>query len=249
VRNLSAEAKLLFLYFITNPYAHVSGIYYIPSTLIATETGLSVGVCDSLYHTLSPVLAVDRDRSIFWVKNMFRHQVKGEKAYRAAASHLGELHNSFLIKEFLVKYPAVSQYYDEPLYDGQVIASNVDEVRNRWNAIAGVRPCKEVAGLLRKRILKLRHDKPAAWWELFFAEVANSKFLTGQVAPTNGKPRFQADLDWATRDVNIGKIMSGKYSCERQQQPTVPPPPPKNDPIGRGQWSKTYGDPRKHGYE
>jgi len=28
-----------------------------------------------------------------------------------------------------------------------------------------------------------------------------------------------------------------------------PPPPPKNDPIGRGQWGKTYGDPREHGYE
>jgi uncharacterized protein YdaU (DUF1376 family) len=28
-----------------------------------------------------------------------------------------------------------------------------------------------------------------------------------------------------------------------------PPPPPKNDPIGRGIWGRTYGDPRKHGYD
>jgi hypothetical protein len=28
-----------------------------------------------------------------------------------------------------------------------------------------------------------------------------------------------------------------------------PPPPPKNDPIGRGQWGQTWGDPRKYGYE
>lgn len=28
-----------------------------------------------------------------------------------------------------------------------------------------------------------------------------------------------------------------------------PPPPPKNDPIGRGQWGKTYGDPKNHGYD
>lgn len=27
-----------------------------------------------------------------------------------------------------------------------------------------------------------------------------------------------------------------------------PPPPPKNDPIGRGQWGKTYGRPEDHGY-
>lgn len=31
---------------------------------------------------------------------------------------------------------------------------------------------------------------------------------------------------------------------------TSPPPiPPKNDPIGRGQWKQTYGDPRQYGYE
>jgi hypothetical protein len=27
-----------------------------------------------------------------------------------------------------------------------------------------------------------------------------------------------------------------------------PAPPPKNDPIGRGQWGQTYGDPKDHGY-
>lgn len=31
--------------------------------------------------------------------------------------------------------------------------------------------------------------------------------------------------------------------------PRPPPPPPKNDPIGRGIWGQTYGDPRKHGYD
>jgi len=28
-----------------------------------------------------------------------------------------------------------------------------------------------------------------------------------------------------------------------------PPPPPKNDPIGRGLWGKTYGDPKTHGFD
>ena len=28
-----------------------------------------------------------------------------------------------------------------------------------------------------------------------------------------------------------------------------PPPPPKNDPIGRGHWGRTYGDPKTHGYD
>jgi hypothetical protein len=32
-------------------------------------------------------------------------------------------------------------------------------------------------------------------------------------------------------------------------QTKPPPPPPKNDPIGRGQWGKTYGDPKAYGYD
>jgi len=28
-----------------------------------------------------------------------------------------------------------------------------------------------------------------------------------------------------------------------------PAPPPKNDPIARGLWSRTYGNPKEYGYE
>src|SRR4030067_1021408 len=41
LRRLSIEDKYLFFYLITNPHAHLSGIYYIPDNIISTETGLS----------------------------------------------------------------------------------------------------------------------------------------------------------------------------------------------------------------
>src|SRR4030066_34768 len=41
LRRLSIEGKYLFFYLITNPHAHLSGIYYIPDNIISTETGLS----------------------------------------------------------------------------------------------------------------------------------------------------------------------------------------------------------------
>ena len=40
VQSLSPEKKLLFLYFISSPYAHYSGIYYIPMEVIPRESGL-----------------------------------------------------------------------------------------------------------------------------------------------------------------------------------------------------------------
>src|SRR3990170_4421346 len=41
LRRLSIEDKYLFFYLITNPHAHLSGIYYIPDNIISTETGVS----------------------------------------------------------------------------------------------------------------------------------------------------------------------------------------------------------------
>lgn len=49
-------------------------------------------------------------------------------------------------------------------------------------------------------------------------------------------------LNWLNK---IEAPMSG--ASGNGQRP--PPPPPKNDPIGRGQWGQTWGDPRKYGYE
>jgi uncharacterized protein YdaU (DUF1376 family) len=45
----------------------------------------------------------------------------------------------------------------------------------------------------------------------------------------------------------LNKIEAPLTSNGGTQRP--PPPPPKNDPIGRGLWGKTYGDPKAHGYD
>lgn len=45
----------------------------------------------------------------------------------------------------------------------------------------------------------------------------------------------------------LNKIEAPMVNGSTGQRP--PPPPPKNDPIGRGQWGRTYGRPEDHGYQ
>jgi hypothetical protein len=113
VRKLSPQAKLLFLYLITNPHTHVSGIYHLPAPVIAHEIGFSRSSVDTLCHTLSEagIVKFDRAADVVWVVKMMAYQGHGEKAERSAAFHLFEdLHNCSLTKDFLAKYPGVKRY-------------------------------------------------------------------------------------------------------------------------------------------
>lgn len=119
VRQLKPEATLLFLYFVTSPHSHVSGVYYCPKALMAYETRLSVRKLNTLSYTLSELglIRFDPEIELVWVVNMFRYQGRGEKNEKAAATHLRSLHNSFIIKDFLLKYPRVSKYYEDRVSD------------------------------------------------------------------------------------------------------------------------------------
>jgi hypothetical protein len=109
IRALCPKGKLLFVYLVTNNHTHVSGIYYLPNVLAQHETGLENGSYDTLCHTLSErdLVNFDNEHEVVWVKNMFRHQGRGEKNIIAASMHLKSLHNSILCIKFSEKYPDI----------------------------------------------------------------------------------------------------------------------------------------------
>ncbi len=113
VRKLTPLDRLLFLYLITNPHTHVSGLYYLPSLIAQHETGLSAKQLDTLSHTLSSagIVLFDQVNELVWVVKMFRFQGKGQKNTLSAARHIeNDVHNSYLINEFLKAYPEVAPH-------------------------------------------------------------------------------------------------------------------------------------------
>lgn len=119
IDGLAKEGKLLFVYLITNPHTHLSGIYYLRKETITQETKMPDRVLDTLFDTLSGLGKAHYDtatRTVF-VTEMFKYQGRGEKNERAAASQLATLHDSSLIRLFLERYPSVKDYCDDTLLD------------------------------------------------------------------------------------------------------------------------------------
>lgn len=116
---LDPTGKLVFVYLITNPHAHVSGIYYLPKSLASHETGVDEALLDTVYDTLSGAgfACFDTLNEVVWVKNMFRHQSRGPKAKAAAVTQLTNLHNSSLCHAFCDYYPEVADGVDLPPLD------------------------------------------------------------------------------------------------------------------------------------
>jgi hypothetical protein len=112
VKQLDAATKLLFIYLITNPHTHLSGIYSLAEETLLKETGLKKVSFRYGIETLSRLEKASRDdeNEVIFIHNMFRYQGTGEKNDRSAAKHLTTLHHSYLITNFLARYPSVIPY-------------------------------------------------------------------------------------------------------------------------------------------
>ncbi len=138
VRKLSPNGRYLLLYFITNPHTHVSGIYYIPDLIAQHETGLSSAQLKAASDTLSILgfCRFDRTNELVWVVKMFRFQGNGQKNTLSAAHHLSkDVHNSFLISEFLQVYPEVAEHVKIPYPEIAVGATPHSPFPNTENGI------------------------------------------------------------------------------------------------------------------
>ena len=137
IQRLTVQGKLLFVYLITNPHTHLSGIYYLPKELILKETGLTNTLCDTLFHTISSeawnLAHYDRESSTVFVVNMFRYQGTGEKNERSAANQLKGLHDTYLIPLFLRTYPKVMEFCPDTLLD--TVSDTVSDPSKRFPSV------------------------------------------------------------------------------------------------------------------
>ncbi len=120
VKKLDTADKLLFLYFITNPLARLSGLYCISLPVICHETKLNERAARKGMDTLSAigVIEYDDECEVVWVVNMLGHQTGNKhinaKIAAAVAKDLTKAHKSCLILHFLERYHTLSIPYVYP---------------------------------------------------------------------------------------------------------------------------------------
>jgi len=61
---------------------------------------------------------------------------------------------------------------------------------------------------------KTQDPSTLEFWQKFFTFVGESKFLTGQTAPSPGRKRFIADIDFLLSPQGFARIIDGKYHRE-----------------------------------
>lgn len=134
VKRLSPDQKLLFLYLITCPHSHLSGIYYLPCGLISHETGLCADIARAGLLRLQEAGLVrwDETAEVVWVVNMLRYQGSGAKNFKAVADQLAALHDSPLVKAFAEHYPQIPYRY--PI-DGVFLQEQEQEQNQEQEAI------------------------------------------------------------------------------------------------------------------
>jgi hypothetical protein len=119
IRSLTKSARYLFLYFITAPTSHFSGIYYIPISTISSEAGFPI---DELQENIAilyekNLVKFDYEFSVTWVIKMLFHQITSVKTSAKPDSqrisehqiisvnrHLLTLHKCPLIRDFFEIY-------------------------------------------------------------------------------------------------------------------------------------------------
>lgn len=109
---LTLEEKGAFLYFITNPHAHYSGIYYLPDVISAKEMHVGTKKLKKLSARLenANLIKFDGQREIVWVINMTKYQLgfgNRKNLLRGIAKQLKGLHDSPLIPEYLSHYDGI----------------------------------------------------------------------------------------------------------------------------------------------
>lgn len=67
------------------------------------------------------------------------------------------------------------------------------------------------ASTLRSRWREKSSRQSLDWWERFFAYVALSPFLKGQVPSKPGHRPFELSLDWLVKAENMAKVIEGAY--------------------------------------
>lgn len=110
---LSADAKLLFIYLFSNERASVSGLYELPIRVMAFETGLGADVIRQALICFADADKVlyDFERSVVWVRKMLKYQGSASpKVQNRIKADVASVPDCDLKSRWLSEYTVLVQY-------------------------------------------------------------------------------------------------------------------------------------------
>lgn len=98
VKKLSKDGYLFFLYLLTSPHTHFTGMSESMLDYVNIDTPLTEKESKAAFQELVAleIIEYDKDNKIVWIRNMHKYQVKSDKQRRGAEIHLNSLPKSYL---------------------------------------------------------------------------------------------------------------------------------------------------------
>jgi len=115
VRDLSETARYLFLYCITCPSAHSSGLYYNPFPMICYETGIKEKELSKAIGSLheAQMVTCGSLSGVVFVRNMLKFQQPNVNEKKHIEKHLHTIQDKELLSMFLNTYPEYAEGFDK----------------------------------------------------------------------------------------------------------------------------------------
>lgn len=105
---LEPDAKLLFVYFVTNRAASVAGIYKLPLKFVGFETGMTLPRVNTLLKHFQQAGKVYHENGVIWVKNLRAYQTyqgkASEQVEKRIQKDIDEIPDGNLKRQYLAFY-------------------------------------------------------------------------------------------------------------------------------------------------
>ncbi|KKU53559.1 MAG: hypothetical protein UX75_C0036G0034 [Candidatus Moranbacteria bacterium GW2011_GWE2_47_10] len=100
IKKLSKDGYILFLYLLTSPHTHFSGLSEMSLDYVNIDTPLSENESKAAYKELCMLglIQYDPEHEIVWIKNMHKYQIKSAKQKKGAETQIQNLPRSVLCK-------------------------------------------------------------------------------------------------------------------------------------------------------
>lgn len=228
LRDLDADGKLLALYLLTSPHTTMIGAFRLPDAYACEDLGWDAERLRNGFETLSQADFVQYDPRTKWVwivKFLEWNKPENPNQWKAAGKLADAIPASVVFKEAVgetVRKPFLNIPVPAPAPVPTPEAKSDDtpdcpheQIIELYHELlptgARVRQWTDTRRAhLRARWREDSKRQTLDYWRRFFAHVAASPFLTGQVCGKDRKP-FKLSLDWLVMPESFAKVIEGKY--------------------------------------
>ena len=207
IKQLSKDGYLLFLYLLTSPHTHYTGLSEMTLDYVNIDTPLLEKESKAAYKELVALelIKYDPTNELVWIVNMHKYHIKSEKHIKFADKHIHSLPKSILCKELADTLLIPYRYPIDTLFSTENTLSASEKYP--------IDISKSKSKSKSKKEVKVKVDYEnefKEFWELYPSKVEKKKSrLAFNKIMAEGKTEFKEIMEGLRKYVTCKKVKDG----------------------------------------